>query len=975
MVLHPAILALGALAAVVPIVIHLLLRRRRQPVQWGAMRLIIEAYRSTRRRRLERWLLLATRVALLLAAGLILARPIIGRTASTSAAGDRTVWIVVDDSLTSAALGPDGNTELAQTLAIVDAQLASLGQADRAGVVLASAPARALISPPSADIAAVRAALAQLKPTDARADWSGAIALTGAAAGTGAAASSQPAPTGPRTTQLLLASAWRAGSMVDGPQALAGAVRAALAAHARGPGSEADPPGSADPAPVAGVQLLVTAPAQPTGRDSNVAILAARALRPLVLSAERDLSQAITIDLARSGSLLAGELSSVSVKDPSGAALGQGEVRWSRGQRTATITLPLAPPTLAPGTQAGQPSPGPAGLGLLRVEVEAPAQLDAGASPRQAPGAIAGDDRATLALVERETVRVGLVESASLGPGAGPGLVQGLDQAASSAPASRLRASQWVRLALRPSEASPIDVVDVPASSIERPVLAGLDALWILSPQALDEQAWARVARFAGQGGVLIFSPPAQVASHLWPAQAMRALGLPWRFAPTASTAPAQQPARLVAQALSGARPNTSPSMSPSPSPGASTGTSTGPGATAQSPASSQASSPSQTPPPPDAVASALLDPQSPDILANLKGELDELVSPVAITQWLSPDLSGQVQAQPGIDAAGQASLSTSAGPPRVLLGVGVDETGGLTEPLALVARAQPLLASTDSSPIAGSSPTSSAGPAQGASARGSSGGLIIYLGVAPDLSWTDLPAKPLFVALVQEFIRQGVGGARRSQSLTAGQRAPLPGVLQLRALATGAVVRVETFQANPGERATSAAPDWPRSAGLFAASDASGASLGQVLVNPDAFAGDIDPTDPAQLAVMLTGRASAGPAGGPGAPPDQGQPRPDISPDQRVDEPIVQWLARAGGDQRGASPSRGTDARAGQASPDQGAGARSAARSTTPIGAGPALLVIVLTLACVELALAWLTSRPSGPLSATGARPAGAPR
>ena len=46
----PALAAAGAAAIAIPILIHLLSRRRRIPVLWGAMRFLLEAYRRHRRR-------------------------------------------------------------------------------------------------------------------------------------------------------------------------------------------------------------------------------------------------------------------------------------------------------------------------------------------------------------------------------------------------------------------------------------------------------------------------------------------------------------------------------------------------------------------------------------------------------------------------------------------------------------------------------------------------------------------------------------------------------------------------------------------------------------------------------------------------------------------------------------------------------------------------------------------------------------
>ena len=76
--LHPAIAVAGALAVAIPILIHLLLRRRRKPVMWGAMRFLLEAMRQQRRRlRLEQFLLLAARCLIIALAAMAIARPTI----------------------------------------------------------------------------------------------------------------------------------------------------------------------------------------------------------------------------------------------------------------------------------------------------------------------------------------------------------------------------------------------------------------------------------------------------------------------------------------------------------------------------------------------------------------------------------------------------------------------------------------------------------------------------------------------------------------------------------------------------------------------------------------------------------------------------------------------------------------------------------------------------------------------------------
>ncbi|MFO0886290.1 MAG: BatA domain-containing protein, partial [Pirellulales bacterium] len=66
----------GAAAISVPIIIHLLHRRKFQIVEWAAMDFLLEADRKNRRRiQLEDFLLLLLRCLAVFLAGLLLARP------------------------------------------------------------------------------------------------------------------------------------------------------------------------------------------------------------------------------------------------------------------------------------------------------------------------------------------------------------------------------------------------------------------------------------------------------------------------------------------------------------------------------------------------------------------------------------------------------------------------------------------------------------------------------------------------------------------------------------------------------------------------------------------------------------------------------------------------------------------------------------------------------------------------------------
>lgn len=74
--MHPAMLAAGAAAVSLPIIIHLLNRRRFRIIEWAAMDFLLEADRKNRRRvQVENLILLALRCLAMLLLGLLLARP------------------------------------------------------------------------------------------------------------------------------------------------------------------------------------------------------------------------------------------------------------------------------------------------------------------------------------------------------------------------------------------------------------------------------------------------------------------------------------------------------------------------------------------------------------------------------------------------------------------------------------------------------------------------------------------------------------------------------------------------------------------------------------------------------------------------------------------------------------------------------------------------------------------------------------
>ncbi|MBN1807675.1 MAG: BatA domain-containing protein [Planctomycetes bacterium] len=93
---------LGTLTAAIPVLIHLLARRKSLPVYWPALRFLLESHRKTaRRRKIEQVLLMLLRAGILFLLAIGLARPII-RYASGALAGG-TVVIVIDNTMSMGA--------------------------------------------------------------------------------------------------------------------------------------------------------------------------------------------------------------------------------------------------------------------------------------------------------------------------------------------------------------------------------------------------------------------------------------------------------------------------------------------------------------------------------------------------------------------------------------------------------------------------------------------------------------------------------------------------------------------------------------------------------------------------------------------------------------------------------------------------------------------------------------------------------
>jgi len=180
----PALFLAGVGAIAIPIVIHLLNRRRFKTVSWAAMDFLLRAMRKNRRRiRFEQWLLLALRCLLLVLAGLALARPI-GCHQSTVAAvaGQRSGLhvIVIDNSFSMAYQSdrPNARTHLDHAKNLAKAQIDRLsGGSESVALILASAPASAALPKPTYDLEAAKNAVDRVEQSFSGTDLLGALRL------------------------------------------------------------------------------------------------------------------------------------------------------------------------------------------------------------------------------------------------------------------------------------------------------------------------------------------------------------------------------------------------------------------------------------------------------------------------------------------------------------------------------------------------------------------------------------------------------------------------------------------------------------------------------------------------------------------------------------------------------------------------------------------------------------------------------
>lgn len=170
--INPLLAGIALLTGVIPVIIHLLNKKRFVRVPWAAMSFLQAAMkRSARRMQFEHWLLLLTRMAVIVLLGLAIARPYV-QPAGFIPLGPSGVHrvILVDNSLSMNAVIKNEVTRFSIAKDCALNLLTSFPEADSVSVLTLSAPNELLVAKPTLDRRLVRERLLALKPTERATD-------------------------------------------------------------------------------------------------------------------------------------------------------------------------------------------------------------------------------------------------------------------------------------------------------------------------------------------------------------------------------------------------------------------------------------------------------------------------------------------------------------------------------------------------------------------------------------------------------------------------------------------------------------------------------------------------------------------------------------------------------------------------------------------------------------------------------------
>jgi hypothetical protein len=158
---NPALLG-GLAAASIPIVIHLLNRRKFREMSWAAMQFLLAAIRKNQRRiRIEQWILLAIRTLLILLVVLAMAKPFLEAFGNVIAGGRTHRVLVLDNSL-SMGYATAGTSRFDQAKAVATQIVKDSRPGDTVSLIMMGSPARVVIGDPSPNLSEVQKEIQEL---------------------------------------------------------------------------------------------------------------------------------------------------------------------------------------------------------------------------------------------------------------------------------------------------------------------------------------------------------------------------------------------------------------------------------------------------------------------------------------------------------------------------------------------------------------------------------------------------------------------------------------------------------------------------------------------------------------------------------------------------------------------------------------------------------------------------------------------
>ncbi len=194
-VVNPVVLAFGfanlaalgwLAAAAAPILIHLWMRQTHRETAWAAIRFLQAALeRQARRLRLQHWLLLAVRTAILILIALAAAKPFLEGGPFSGAGGAPTHRVLVVDTSLSMGYSESASEDETVTRLLQAKRWAKqlVGQANPGDVfslVTMANETASLIGSPVADSTAVKQAIDRIEPTHTAVDLAGALSMANA---------------------------------------------------------------------------------------------------------------------------------------------------------------------------------------------------------------------------------------------------------------------------------------------------------------------------------------------------------------------------------------------------------------------------------------------------------------------------------------------------------------------------------------------------------------------------------------------------------------------------------------------------------------------------------------------------------------------------------------------------------------------------------------------------------------------------